>query len=128
MIINGIGITAQLIRPVKGFPLDPNNQDWHNEFAITLRRNGVTRRFRWYEPARDCRQCKTTLSRDDLRQVLIEAANDALDYHELTLEEYAANTETERSLALRAYKNCERRLSQFADLGLGPDELRCLVS
>jgi len=126
MVINGIGITAKFIRPVKGFPFDPNNQDWHNEFAITLRRNGVTRRFRWYGP--DCRQQKTALSRDDLRQVLIEAANDALDYHELTLEEYAANTETERNLALRAYKDCGQRLSQFADLGLGPDELRRLVS
>jgi len=133
MVLRGIGITAKYIRTVRGYPFDPDDRSYHNEFLVKLRRKGVVRQFRWHGSEQEYLEGKTVLTRQDLAWVLECAANDALDYHDYSLEEFTEargfNPEyrIDRHLARKAYRACEGMYRKFVALGYGKDELLQLV-
>jgi hypothetical protein len=119
------------MRTVDKFPNTINDKydGQHNQFLITVKHNGIVRRFSFYGSTADYNAGIKELTEADTQDAFKCFIDDSL-YGLDTFEDFCGNCgyDTDSRTAERIYKLCQKSLAKAHDLGLSDDDLYNIVN
>jgi len=122
-------LKSKLSRSGVNFPYS-DSKTIHNEFTVSVKnKDGVTRRFKYYDSQANFEKGKTDLTEEDLKycfRCFIEDGLDSTQTFEDFCDGFGYSTDSIR--ALKIYKSCQKTLKKLFDLGITENELTDIIN
>lgn len=124
-------IKGKLTDCIKGFPNDPEDKNYHNQFRITVTNTETKKRtwFNFYGSAHDCELNKIELNDRELLfcfRCLIDDAILGIDSYEDFCSNLGYDEDSRR--AERIYKQCEKQVKKNENIGIYEDDLYKIIN
>jgi len=126
-------LSASFLKEVKGFPNDPKDESWHNEFRVKVVRfledGKISRSFKFYGSMHDWEKSKRWLKGNDLIHAFYCFLSDAQS-GTYSLEDFCSEFgyDLDSRRAERIYKQCQKSMDKLFDMGIFESEVCDLLN